>query len=117
MTTKTVLTDEEIMREYHRTHAALDFARAIEQAVLQSVKVQALQKDAELQEPIINVGDMVKVVRKAEPDDWDTGWVEEMDQYIGGTFEVLEISETYGYSLAVGDEWWWFPLESLEIVV
>ena len=29
-------------------------------------------------------------------------------------FEVLEISETYGYRLDVGDDWWWFPPESLE---
>lgn len=47
MTTKTILTDEEIMREYHRTHAVLDFARAIEQAVLQSPEIQALKRDSE----------------------------------------------------------------------
>lgn len=67
--------------------------------------------------PIIYVGDTVKVVRKADPDDWGECWMRFMDHYIGDTFEVLQISEKKGYKLDVGDDWWWFPSESLEKVV
>lgn len=45
MTTDTVLTDEQI-RDLH-VWDMYDFARAIEQAVLQSPEVQAWKKDAE----------------------------------------------------------------------
>lgn len=74
--------------------------------------------DTHEDKPIINVGDTVKVVRKADPDNWRESWLGYMDQYIGGTFEVLQISEEKGYKLDVGNgDWWWFPLESLEKVV
>lgn len=43
--TNTVLTDEQI-RDFH-VWDMYDFARAIEQAVLQSPEIQALKKDAE----------------------------------------------------------------------
>lgn len=46
MTTETVLIFPEIMREWEGTDNALSFARAIEQAVLQSPEIQALRKDA-----------------------------------------------------------------------
>lgn len=46
MTTETVLIFPEIMREWEGTDNALSFARAIEQAVLQSPEVQALREDA-----------------------------------------------------------------------
>ena len=55
MTTETVLTDADIHDKYKRITGyrstppvVLDFARAIEQAVLQSPDIQALRKDAEL---------------------------------------------------------------------
>ncbi|GAA0237478.1 hypothetical protein GCM10009125_27960 [Castellaniella daejeonensis] len=54
MTTETVLTDADIHDKYQRITGyrstppvVLDFARAIEQAVLQSPEIQALRKDAE----------------------------------------------------------------------
>ena len=57
MITKTVLTDEEIIALGQQAHVIdaekngyilpIAFARAIEQAVLQSPEVQALRKDAE----------------------------------------------------------------------
>jgi len=47
MTTETVLTNDEIMSEWEGTDNALSFARAIEQAVLQSPEIQALREDAE----------------------------------------------------------------------
>lgn len=46
MTTETVLIFPEIMREWEGTDNALSFARAIEQAVLQSPEVQALRRDS-----------------------------------------------------------------------
>ena len=46
MTTETVLTTQEILHEYHNTDTDFDFARAIEQAVLQSPEVRELRKEA-----------------------------------------------------------------------
>ena len=47
MSTEILLTTSEIMDEWEGTDNALSFARAIEQAVLQSTEIQALRKDAE----------------------------------------------------------------------
>ncbi|MFA7174786.1 MAG: hypothetical protein WC340_15530 [Kiritimatiellia bacterium] len=47
MTTEKILTNDEIMIEWEGTDNGLSFARAIEQAVLQSAEIQSLRKDAE----------------------------------------------------------------------
>lgn len=64
MVIEKVLTNEEIITIGHQARAIetgekgyilpIAFARAIEQAVLQSTEIQALRKDAELWEPIIS---------------------------------------------------------------
>lgn len=72
MNTKTILTDEEIIAIGHQTSSIetgengyilpIAFARAIEQAVLQSPEVQALKRDKErldwLADPNNNIGNV-----------------------------------------------------------
>jgi hypothetical protein len=57
-----------------------------------------------------NVGDMVKIVRKASG--VNTNWVPPMDKYIGriGTVEDISHSPDADYLVEVdGDSWWYVP--------
>lgn len=62
MTTEKVLTDDQITEQFEwyvddpdHTNTFMVFARAIEQAVLQSPEIQALRKDAERFRKVINM--------------------------------------------------------------
>jgi len=54
----------------------------------------------------IQVGDKVKVVRKARDyeDGWGTCWVEEMDGMVGGVFEIIETNQEEDCGLDLASE-------------
>ena len=54
MTTETILADRQLGEEWDKTTGVYEYARAIEQAVLQSPEVQALREDAERMRNALN---------------------------------------------------------------
>lgn len=66
----------------------------------------------------IKVGDKVEIIRSAKSfeDGWDNDWVEEMDQYVGGIFEVTSEDDGTGFYLQSpdGDSYYGFPYFVLE---
>jgi hypothetical protein len=65
----------------------------------------------------IEIGDRVKVLRKAESyeNGWSVVWAKEMDEYIGEVGEVVNI-DSYGILINISDESWYFPFFVLEKV-
>lgn len=67
----------------------------------------------------IEVGDNVKVIRiaKGREKGWGTGWDSEMDNYVGKTFEVIDVSNSCGFYLtSLNRDSYVFPYFVLEIV-
>ena len=72
------------------------------------------------------VGDMVKVVKKTGSyasdgmgtgKQWSTVWLEEMDETIGGVFEIKNTDASYGYMLELNSgRLYFFPESALELV-
>ncbi len=72
------------------------------------------------------VGDMVKVVKgvRSHASDgmgagkqWSTVWLEEMEEAIGGVFEIKDTDASYGYMLELNSgRWYFFPESALELV-
>ena len=66
----------------------------------------------------IQVGDTVKITRKAESceDGWDDCWSGRMDKFIGETGTVKKIDNEHGIKLEIDGETWLFPYFVLEKV-
>ena len=66
----------------------------------------------------INVGDKVKVIRKAIDYEggWDNVWDDAMDSGVNEVNEVIDINHKYGIYLDLGDYNFWFPYFILEKV-
>ena len=72
------------------------------------------------------VGDMVKVVKGVRSyasdgmgtgKQWVTVWLEEMDETIGGVFEIKDTDASFGYMLDLNSgRWYCFPESALELV-
>ena len=48
---------------------------------------------------------------------WVTVWLEEMDETIGGVFEIKDTDASFGYMLDLNSgRWYYFPESALELV-
>ena len=69
----------------------------------------------------IEVGDYVKVLRKAQNHEngWKLSWKKRMDIFIGNTLEVLDKNDDWGFQLSASDGfygYYHFPFFVLELV-